>query len=262
MNFILTPTEDWLTGAVANCKARLTIASPYVTGETLIRAARSLQGVPVKLITSTNLDNFARGASSYRVVCDLAESGVEVSQVAGLHAKVYIVDSTALVTSANATYNGMRRNFECGVELVDSETVNRLAEIAEKGFGGDVEELTVAALRSLEPQVNALKDFYKRAPMPRQIPPDDATPTMPPGSAAVLLETFSGWQRLVLEAVIAIPKTDITRQEVLELCLPVAATQYPNNNNPAEKVSQMLQELRDLGLLEFAERGRYTKLIS
>ena len=46
----------------------------------------------------------------------------------GLHAKVYIADESALVTSANLIGGGLANNLECGLVLGDDEMLSALRQ--------------------------------------------------------------------------------------------------------------------------------------
>ena len=118
--FITTPTGRWLEGKLAHCASRLLIASPYVGPFLASLAGRLRSGVSTTLLTRTDLRDFALGSSDIEALCDFARRGATVMGLAGLHAKVYVLDNkAALVTSANATYSGMSRNWECGVAIDD-----------------------------------------------------------------------------------------------------------------------------------------------
>jgi type II restriction enzyme len=69
-----------------------------------------------------------------------------------------------------------------------------------------------------------------------------------------------GWAGLVLAAVRKIGKVDFTLAEVYahEEAMHEA---YPENSHVRDKIRQQLQVLRDLGYLEFPERGRYRMLL-
>ena len=134
--FITTPTRAWLEARIRQCSARFLFASPYV-GTFLGALAKLLPAaVSTTLLTRTDLRDFALGSSDIEALCDFARCGVQVLSLAGLHAKVYVLDDkAALVTSANATYSGMTRNWECGVATEDRREVEELANVLLSGFG-------------------------------------------------------------------------------------------------------------------------------
>lgn len=69
-----------------------------------------------------------------------------------------------------------------------------------------------------------------------------------------------GWTGLVLAAVRKIGKTEFTLEDVYAHEERMHAA-YPRNSHVRPKIRQQLQALRDLGYLEFPERGRYRVLL-
>ncbi len=51
---------------------------------------------------------------------------VKLLQAPELHAKVYLIDNTALVTSANATWSGLTKNHECGIAVESAQVCDAL----------------------------------------------------------------------------------------------------------------------------------------
>lgn len=135
LQIVTTPTFDWLKGRAQGCRSRMVIGSPYVNNG--IRALTDL--VPKEasrvLVTRTDLRDFAVRASNLDSLCALARDGVTIKSLNNLHAKMYIFDDAALVTSANATFSGMRRNLECGLATSNEPVVEQLATALIRGFG-------------------------------------------------------------------------------------------------------------------------------
>ena len=94
------------------------VASAYITDTDLLSGLRSRS---VHLLTSLSRMDIITGASSLESLRSLAQSGVHCRSVASgprLHAKVYIFGSqSAVVTSANLTWNALDSNLEVGVQL-------------------------------------------------------------------------------------------------------------------------------------------------
>ena len=75
----------------------------------------------------------------------------------------------------------------------------------------------------------------------------------------VLLEGFTGWQKLTLRGVLAMSEYEFGVQKLLDVCAPMAAKKYPKNHHVRDKLYQQLQMLRDKGLVEFLGPGRYKR---
>ena len=261
LRVVTTPTLDRLVDYAESCRRRVLIASPFVNGG----IGPVVDALPMRvartLITRTDLRSFALGVSDLETLCDLARQGFRVRALAALHAKVYVFDAkAALVTSANATYAGLARNRECGLETTDTNVVAQLASILLSGFGAETRprRLTTEDLENLRSPVLSLK-----ASMPEAIAraaPDEADAVEPAFSVAdetEFTEGFHGWTRLVLQGVLAMAPGSFSLDDLLTVCRPVAKREYPRNYHVREKLRQQLQILRDLGIAEFLGEGIY-----
>jgi len=101
-------------------KKRLWIAVPFIGSLELVKQVlgeRWLRCDDVRLITDlSNLNNI-----NYETVKCFDSAG-KIKTLAGLHAKIYILDNEALVTSANLTCAAFSKLFEIGVFLSEKET--------------------------------------------------------------------------------------------------------------------------------------------
>jgi phosphatidylserine/phosphatidylglycerophosphate/cardiolipin synthase-like enzyme len=132
---VTSPTDRWLRAALEDCKADLSVSSPYV-GRYLHNVVAKLEhNISLTLLTRTLLADFATRSSDLEAVHPLAVRSGGVLSLSSLHAKVYVIDNKrALITSANATLSGMYRNRECGFEIKRRDDVQRLADLVGSGF--------------------------------------------------------------------------------------------------------------------------------
>jgi hypothetical protein len=264
--FITTPTRKWLEAKLRYCSTRFLIASPYVGAFLTWVAARLPSGVSSTLLTRTDLRDFALGASDIEALCDFAHQGATVLSLAGLHAKVYVLDNkAALVTSANATHSGMNRNWECGVAIDEPTEVQEVAELLLAGFGARtrLSSWNADEIEMLREPVRVLRE---------QLPPVRKLATLeasqfPPirlrrESKKALLKAFSGWTRLVLQGILTQKDTFFTLDQLAEVCGPLVAVQFPQNRFVREQLRKQLQRLRDLGLIEFLGGGNYRRTVN
>jgi hypothetical protein len=265
ISFITTPTRDWLEHHASKCSERFLVASPYV-GDYLVKVARRLPtSVNRVLLTRTDLRDFAKGSSDIDAVCETAKLGAKVLSLPRLHAKVYVFDArAALVTSANATYSGMRRNWECGVAIGDELGVCSVARLLLSGFGStdvpqtwslrDLEKLRgpVVAIRKSLPAASAVTSagFEEHLPI-----------TLPQERMEVLSAALPAWTRLTLEGIFSQPGERFDIHDVYRTCLPIARKRFPGNRFPREKLRQQLQRVRDLGIIEFLGEGLYRRTL-
>lgn len=265
MSFITTPTTTWLREALKKCDSELLIASPF-TGDALNNETRLLpREVQRRLITRTDLPVFASRASNIESLIQFSECGGEVLSLPGLHAKVYVIDdSMALVTSANATFSGMNRNWECGVAIEDPAKVAELKAIVIGGFGSKVipQSWSSSALKSLRPAIAKLRTVMD-SPVPAiSIPSDgEAVFNLPFEAWNKVLAALPGWPRMTLEAIFSLHIQEFEIDQVYESGIPLARIRYPQNQHTKAKFRQQLQRLRDMGFLDFLGGGKYRLLM-
>ncbi len=267
LDFVTTPTEDWLRENLRACQSRLLVSSPYVNNAFAQVISEVSPSVKTTLVTKTDLRDFAIGSSNLETLCALANNGVRILSLTGLHAKVYVFDRhRALVTSANATWAGMRSNWECGVAVNQRSAVRRVARLVQSGFGADSPplEFSAQALIKLRPQVEALRASVP--PIPQVKVPDtpealEETPFRLENEG-VFVNTFSGWTGLTLGFVLNLPNDSFTLGEVYAGFTPIAERRYPRNKHISDKIRQQLQRLRQLGLVEFLGSGEYRRTVS
>ena len=265
LQIVTTPTHDWLAEHARTCTKRMLVGSPYVNAAIIKLTDMVSKEVSRTLVTRTDLRDFAVGSSNLDTLCALAKEGVAVRSLSGLHAKLYVFDdSSALVTSANATFSGMQRNLECGLGTEDKKgVVKQLAKSLMRGLGADAppQRMKREELEALYAPLEAIK-----ASLPKPVVP---TPDEPATEATFsisdrerLLKGFKGWQRLTLEGVLAMPEDGFRLNDLVAVCGPVAARRYPRNRHVPDKLRQQLQLLKAIGLVEFVTPGHYKRTMS
>jgi hypothetical protein len=263
--FITTPTREWLAHGLRECSFRFLVASPYVGTYLPAAVAKLSAKVSTTLLTRTDLWDFAVGASDIEAVCMMARRGGKILSMAGLHAKVYVVDNRcALVTSANATKSGMECNWECGVAIDDPSEIAELLKLILRGFGSSQrpQSWTLDEVEMLRAPVQALREQLAPMEALRRLELRSAPPIKLNGvSQAALLNGFSGWTNLVLEGTLAQANGDFTLDSLLSTCMLLVAARFPRNRYVREQVRKQLQRLRDLGLIEFIGGGNYRRTV-
>ena len=259
---IVSPTDRWLKAALSSCRRSFVVASPYV-GSYLSKAIASVdESVGVMLLTRTLLSDFASKASDLDAVTAIARRAGNILSLSSLHAKVYVIDRRALITSANATASGMFRNRECGIEVKSSRAVTELRHFIQRGFGSNQppQRWTVDDLSALREPVERLREALPRTARLQEA--IEAPPRLELGKRnySRLIEGFSGWLRLTIEGISRINTTVFSMEDVFEACASLAAIEFPENRHVREKLRQQMQRLRDLGLVSFLGKGRYELL--
>ncbi len=259
----MTPTEDWVRARIDACRKSFTVVSPFVGPIAPQWFGELACPVDKLLVTRLDLPLLAQLGSQLDAVTQCASVGADVHSVQGLHAKVYVVDGEyALVTSANATYAGMRTNLECGVALDGCEAA-AVARVVDHGLGMESRHSlwSVEELRALEPVVDAVRAAVViGATGPDLLEGGYCSLRIDTAGADAILAAMSGWQLLTLQCVMELP-LEFTLDDVYQIGLPRAKQAYPSNHHPKDKLRQQLQMLRDLGIVRFVDRGRYRRLV-
>ena len=263
VEIVITPTFDWLADKAAACKSRMLIGSPYVNNAIVSLTNLVPSGVKRTLITKTNLRDFSWGSSSLDSIRTLASNRVSIYRLDRLHAKVYIFDDdVALVTSANATFRGLRGNLECGLATRDGASIEHLAKALTGGLGAEHPPYQVsrAELDRLRIAVSVIRPPSGQ-PVNTDVEVDDLPDEAQTGffilDEEALLNGLHGWLRLTMRGVLEMPIDGFGQADLMEVCAPRAAIEYPRNRHVDAKLRQQLQYLRDLGLVEFMQPGRY-----
>ena len=224
---VTTPTFDWLAERARDCNSRILVGSPYVNDGIINLTNLVSKEVSRTLVTRTDLRDFALGASNLDTLCNLGNGGVTIHSLSNLHAKIYVFDHhSALVTSANATFSGMYRNFECGLATEDERVVKRLARSLMSGLGADrpPRKMKVEELESLHIPLKAIKASL---PKPSGIVPTDNVPavkaTFSISDPEMLLAGAKGWLKLTLRGVLAMPESGFQLRDLFDECSDAAA---------------------------------------
>jgi hypothetical protein len=212
----------------------------------------------VDLITKISLKNFHNKASDAAALDNVLSNGGEVYNCSNLHAKIYIFDdSECVITSANITTSGFKRNIECGIWSNDSaivaNTISFYETICNRADVGRISERVMSEINSLLEKLPAVpKIKYPKF----NIQPDEKE--LSDENLLTIAENLTGWKKDVFLALGQVGDEFATR-EVTVMANHLQA-RYPRNNNREAKIRQILQQLRDLGLVEFVRPGVYKKL--
>jgi hypothetical protein len=133
MNFRLVDS-GWLGllgRALQEENSRVRIICPFIKEQAALRILEHGRPQNLQVITRFDLDAFVEGASDVEALQILQSRGAQIRGIRNLHAKVYLIGSNAIVTSANLTMQALRRNHEFGFESSDPEIFNTCAKYFE-----------------------------------------------------------------------------------------------------------------------------------
>ena len=257
IELVKTPTSNTFFNLVSNCNNEMILCAPYIKNETVNEILnKKKSSSKLTVITSSNISNFIQRSSDLSAIRKLLDNKATVLNYQDLHAKIYLFDKLkALITSANLTYYGMYHNYEYGVlidnndEIMDQIETDFLEMFESKLYG----EFDDAKLDDIEKTINNVESTKY---VIKEINGDN---TLVIEDVSALLDNMSSWQKDVFFILDKIPNSDFVLKDVYKYKDEVAL-KYPNNHNIEPKIRQILQQLRDLGLVKFTKSGQYKKL--
>jgi len=267
LEIITNPSTDLFLDLVKTSKEQL-LASPFIKANI---AKMILDNKPteakISLLTSYKLNSFYRNSSDLTALKSFIENRIEVRNYTSLHAKTYIFDSQrTIITSANLTLGGLKNNYECGVLIDDPNIANRLKADFSQIFA-DKERVSVVT----EEILSITEDILAKVPKEKRIKFEKSEKDLFPaaeyeplddlydGGVKTIVNTLSGWRLDTFNVVSKIPANIFKLKQVYSHKQHLQEL-HPENQNVEAKIRQQLQELRDLGLIEFVDRGIYRKL--
>ena len=267
IEIITNPATDIFLDLVRRSQEQL-LASPFIKANV---AKMVVDNKPadanISLLTNYKLTNFYRNSSDLTALKSFIKNHIEVRNFPVLHAKTYIFDSQrAIITSANLTLGGLQNNYECGVLIDDFNVVGKLKSDFltifkdEKKVSVVTEEIisiTEGILDKVPKEKKIKFEKSEKELFPEAVyqPEDD----LYDAGAKTITDTLSGWRLDIFNAVAKIPLNIFKLDDVYAFKKQLWGL-HPENRNIEAKIRQQLQELRDLGLIEFIGKGIYRKL--
>jgi HKD family nuclease len=244
------------------------LASPFIkTNVAAMILENKLPEATISLMTNYKLNSFYRNSSDLIALKSFIENNVDVRNYPNLHAKTYIFDSQqAIITSANLTLGGLERNYECGVLIQDANTVSKLKYDFLQIFT-DNEKASIVTEEILYTTEGILAKVPKEKRIMFEKSERDLFPLKPyepeddlyDGGVTTIANTLSGWRLDTFNVVSQIPLNVFELEQVYAHKKHLQDL-HPENRNIEAKIRQQIQELRDLGIIEFLGGGIYRKL--
>jgi hypothetical protein len=175
-----------------------------------------------------------------------------------LHAKFYIFDDNkCIITSANLTASGLKRNFEYGIitdeSMILSSVVNDYAHMLSNEQCGYIGIRTINKISSIIDSIPQLK--LKRIHGFEFSEGEDIFDL----DIGVITNYLSGWNKDVFLCINQLENPVFSLNDVNQFVNDLSDV-HPNNHHVKAKIRQTLQHLRDIGLIKFMSAGIYKKL--
>jgi len=250
-------TNPLRPGFIEHCSkanSSISLCAPFVKKDVIdeiISVKR--ETASISLITKISLESFHRKASDFEALHTILSNNGDVHNVSNLHAKIFIFDnSVCYISSANLTSSGLERNYEYGIYSDDEIFVNSVVHdyaklISDKQTG----------IIKLE-HIHEINKILNSIPTMKKVHYPKLRLELEDGKSSIRTN-LQGWKLAVFNALDSLenPEFDTTISNQIAEQLGIL---YPENNNRQAKVRQVLQQLRDIGLVQFDSPGKYIKL--
>lgn len=262
MKILTTPWKHDFLELVANSKSSIKITSPFVKENICSEIFKvKNSNAKLELITTFKLMSVYTGSLDLSAIeLIMSNSGV-VKNYSKLHSKVYLFDDKkAVITSGNLTTGGLVRNYEYGILVEDKSTVARISEdfsaLSNHENTGTLRTSDINTVRTIlanVPKLEAVKLPSYKIETPEQFLDIIETPI------GTISATLSGWKLDVFNCLNGFPNQEFSLAQAYNF-EDLLQEKHPNNTKVKDKIRQQLQELRDIGLIEFQGAGIYRKL--
>lgn len=256
LEIVKTPTIPVFFENLKNSKKKVCLCAPFIKIDIVKKILNCLNSnIEFEVITCSNIASFIREASDISAIELLLQNNVKVYNHQHLHAKIYVFDEKrALITSANLTYSGMNSNYEYGVMISDDTVIDSIVDDCECLIDDQLSgEFNFDIVNEIKEKVN----YYKEHDYEIKIDKDEDDVLI--SDYEFISTAFSSWKKDIFDIIYNLEDKfklqDVyAHEEELKM-------KHPNNNNIRPKIRQLLQQLRDIGIIKFEEPGQYKKLI-
>jgi hypothetical protein len=266
LSVIKSPWEETFADLLRGARNNVYIASPYIKQQTAQLIANNCsEGLDVRYINSFKVANYHNGASDLEALRILKAHGFKQKSVHNLHAKFYIFDDSAVVTSGNLTPGGLRNNLELGVLLQD----NMVAEI--KDYYMDIfnnpeyPDITTSVINKAQHILDSVpKEKREKFKIDEKglfeiILNDENISEKFDGGTDSIINNLTYWKKDVFKCLVDLEKDVFSLEDVYSFEERLKQL-HPTNHLVKAKIRQQLQFLRNIGLVEFIRPGLYKKL--
>ncbi len=266
LEIVRSPWEDIFLRLIRGAKTNVYLASPFIKLQTATLIANNIgKNIDFRYINSFKLAHFQAGASDLDALRVLKKESCKQKNVHNLHAKLFIMDEGAIVTSGNLTPGGLRNNLELGV-LIRGKVVEEIRQDYLAIFNNpEYPEITPKVIEKAEDILRSVPAEKRKTikvsdkSLFEDLLNDQNIEERFDGGTQSILSNLSPWEKDVFECLEKIDADVFALNQVYSFESHLGR-QHPRNHNVREKIRQQLQYLRDIGLLEFTKPGIYKKL--
>lgn len=248
ISVLSTPTSEAFFSLLGQCTSSVFLCSPFIKEPVANRIIKTVKpSVDIQVLSRCRLDTFASEASDLSAIRKLVDHHIGVASDPLLHAKVYVFDDKkAILGSANLTPSGLSHNDEISLLFDDEATIRTLKGQFDYLLGRS------SILSSFD-----LDYFAENLDRVRPLVSDGEAENLPLGYGDIL-SSLSGWEQDVFRFL-----NGLNHRFSLEEAYggeAMLSALHPDNHHIKDKIRQVLQYLRNKGLISFLGRGQYQRL--
>lgn len=235
-------------------KKNIFLCAPFIKKDIVKSILNNINAaIDLNVITSSNIAAFFREASDLEAIELLLKNNVKVYNHQNLHAKIYIFDeSKALITSANLTYSGLSSNYEYGLLISRDPLINNVISdfmsLINDPLSGRFDLNIVDEIKN---QIRILKINNTKTKA------DNVGDDILILDYNIISKMLTSWKKDVFDIIYNL-NDHFSIQDVYNFENELKA-KHQNNNNIRAIIRQILQQLRDLGIIKFEKPGQYKK---
>jgi hypothetical protein len=268
VKILKTPWEKDFISLLKGAREHIQLASPFIKEHVASLILDNVRPeIKIDYLNSFKLANFHRGASDISALKLLSERDADIRNYHRLHAKVFIFDGEkTVVTSSNLTPGGLTHNYEYGLLIKDEKLSSRIARdfitiFNDRDSTGEITAEIIETASHILSSIPKTKGY-------RFVPEQKAIFKLAAegqdkyeGGTQSIQSNLKGWEKDVFDILNELGNDVFMLKDVYEFEARLSKL-HPENKFVKAKIRQQLQQLRDLGLVEFVERGVYRKLWS
>ena len=254
LEILSSNTKDNFFKLIKEANKEIYLCAPFIK-ENIVNQIllNKKENVKLTVITSNNIGYFLNKSVDISAIKKLINNNVKVFNYNSLHAKIYLIDNNAIITSANLTNNAMYNNYEYGFLLNDETCINQIhLDFINMINDNDCSQYNMRLINSIEKEIRIHKKEKNIITIDNE---DDALLII----KNINKLSLTKWQKDVFNCLNLIPNNTFKLNDIYSFET-LLKDKHPRNNNIQEKIRQILQQLRDLGYIKFINRGQYKKL--
>jgi len=245
---IKSPWEKIFLQQLRNARRHVYLASPFIKSPTASLISQNLnKGTDFRYINSFKLAHFNTGASDLEALSIFSDNKCRQKNVPNLHAKLFIFDDSAIITSGNLTPSGLKNNLEYGILVQDSLVTEIKRDYLSIFNNPDYPKITSNIIDKAKDIISSIpkekrkkivvsdKSLFKGI---EEINPEDRFD----GGTESVISNLTSWKKDVFKCLIKIPDDIFTLRQVYSFEKQLGFL-HPHNNNIQEKIRQQLQYL-------------------